>query len=327
MSCSQIIGCGYYVPSNILPNAELAKMVETSNEWIVTRTGINERRIAKHSELTSDMAVKAANVALSKSKIQPEDLQLLITATISGDSILPPTSYYIAEKIGAKNAVILDAQAACSGFIYCLAIADSWIKSGKVKSALVIGVETLSRVTDWDDRNSCILFGDGAGAAVISVSDKPGILSIELGAIGSLADLIYIKAGGSAYPTSYETIKNKHHYMQVNGKEVFKNAVRVMDEATRSVIKSCGLTLDDISLIIPHQANIRIVEFAAQKLGIPQEKIFANLDKYGNTSSASIPIALAEANEQGRLKTGDKIVLVGFGAGFTQGAAVINWTL
>jgi len=325
---AHIIGWGKYVPSKALTNDDLAGMVDTSGEWIRTRTGIVERRIAAPKETTATMAARAARDALQVADIDPFSLDLIIVATATPDHLFPATACLVQDALGAWRAAAFDLSAGCSGFIYALGLASHLIAANAYQSVLVIGAETLSRITDWGDRSTCVLFGDGAGAVVLQASDVPGgVVSTVLGADGSGAELLIQPAGGSRLPASNQTVAEGLHYIHMNGPEIFRFAVRVMDKATREAIKGAALTLEDINLLIPHQANNRIIQTAARSLRLPQEKVFVNLDRYGNTSAASIPIALCEAIEEGRVKRGDHLVLVGFGAGLTWAATVVNWAV
>lgn len=321
-----IIGTGRYVPERILTNAELAEMVDTNDEWIVTMTGMKERRIAAPEQATSDLAYEAALKALDAAGITADQLDLIVVCTVTPDSTFPSTACLVQERLGAKRAAAFDLSAACAGFIYGLATASNFIKTGIYENALVIGAECLSRITDYTDRNTCILFGDGAGAAVLGpVEEGRGFEAFELGADGSGKELLKLEGGGSRKPASIETIEGKKHYIYMNGREVFKFAVRIMGNAAEEALSKAGKTKEDIDLFIPHQANIRIIQSAIDRLDLPKEKCFVNLPKYANTSAASIPIALAEAAEEGRLKQGDTVVLVGFGGGLTWGACVLSW--
>ena len=325
---SRIVGWGMYVPPRVITNDDLAKIVETSDEWIRTRTGIRERHIVdKPSETTATLAARAARAALDKAGLPPTALDLIILSTSSPEHLFPATACIVQDAIGAVNAGAFDLSAACSGFVYGLAMAHGMIVSGQAETVMVIGAETLSRLVDWSDRNTCVLFGDGAGAVILQASDQPGgLLASVLGADGSGAYLLSLPAGGSRLPASIETVRNGDHYIKMDGKAVFRFATRVMAEATRQVVEKAGLTLDDVELIVPHQANIRIIESSVvRQLKFPREKVFVNLDRYGNTSTASIPMALVEAVEAGRVQPGDHIVLVGFGAGLTWAAALIQW--
>jgi 3-oxoacyl-[acyl-carrier-protein] synthase-3 len=321
-----IIGTGKYVPENILTNQHLEQMVDTSDEWIRTRTGIVERRTVSPEQATSDLALEAAKEALANANLAPEDVDLIVVATITPDSAFPSTACIVQDRLGAEKAAAFDLSAACSGFIYGLATASSMIAAGLYKNALVIGAECLTKITDYTDRNTCILFGDGAGAVVLGeVPEGRGFLSFELGSDGSGGDLLKLSAGGSRMPASHETVEKRLHYIQMNGRDVFKFAVRIMGSAAEAALAKAGLTKKDIDLLIPHQANIRIIQASLERLELEPEKCVINLDKYGNVSAASIPIALAEAVEAGRVKEGDHIVMVGFGGGLTWGATVLVW--
>ncbi|AWB44254.1 3-oxoacyl-ACP synthase [Paenibacillus sp. CAA11] len=321
-----IIGTGKYVPEKVLTNADLEKIVETSDEWIVSRTGIRERHIAAPEEATSDLAYQAALKALDSAGLAPEDLELIIVATVTPDTFFPSTACILQDKLGAKKAAAFDLSAACSGFVYSLATANNFIGSGMYNNALVIGADTLSRITDYNDRNTCVLFGDGAGAVVLGpVPEGRGFKSFDLGAEGAGGNLLKLEAGGSRLPSSEDTVKEGKHYIYMNGREVFKFAVRVMGAATDEVLRKAGLAKEDIDLFVPHQANIRIIQSAMQRLNLPEEKCVINVDKYANTSAASIPLALVEAAEEGRIQEGDKVLLVGFGGGLTWGASTLVW--
>ncbi len=321
-----IIGLGMYVPENILTNKELEKMVDTTDEWIVTRTGIKERHIARSDEATSDMAVNAAREALKDARLDPEDIDLIIVATITPDMFFPATACVVQAKLGARQVPAFDISVACSGFIYGLAIASQFISSGTYKHALIIAAEKLSAITDWNDRSTCVLFGDGAGAAVLSSVEEGGILSISLGANGHQGDLIKLPAGGSRIPATKESIEGGLHFIKMNGSELFKHAVKIMADAALSATAPLGLKAEDIKLVIPHQANERILNAAAKRMGLKKDQIYLNLDKYGNMSAASSAVALAEAVKKGLIKKGDKIVLDAFGGGLTWGAMVIEWS-
>lgn len=321
-----IIGTGKYVPERILTNKELEAMVETNDEWIVTRTGIKERRLASAEEATSDLALHASLEAIAAAGLTAEDIDLIIVATITPDMFFPSTACLLQEKLGAKKAAAFDLSAACSGFIYGLATGSSMVASGMYKNVLVVGAETLSRITDYTDRNTCILFGDGAGAVVLGrVEEGRGFQSFELGADGSGGELLKVSGGGSRIPATAESIETKQHFIHMAGNDVFKFAVRIMGGAAEEALLKAGLTKDDIDLLVPHQANIRIIQSALNRLDLSADKAMINLDKYGNMSSASIPVALAEAVEQGRVSEGDHLVLVGFGGGLTWGASVLVW--
>jgi 3-oxoacyl-[acyl-carrier-protein] synthase-3 len=320
-----IIGVGEYLPKKVLTNADLEKMVETSDEWITTRSGIKERRLAAKYEATSDLAVKAAQAALEDARFNPKDLELIIVATITPDKPFPAVSCLLQNSLGAKNAVCFDISAACAGFVYGIAVAQQFIARGAYKNALVVGAEVLSRVTDWKDRSTCVLFGDGAGAAVLAEVRSGGLLSVHLGSDGSKADLLMIPAGGSRIPASHQSIDQRLHFIKMQGNEVFKLAVTIMADAARTAFKQAGLECKDIDLVIPHQANIRIIMAMAKKLGLAPEKVYLNIEKYGNMSSASTATALCEAVKEGRIKRGDVVLLVAFGGGLVWGACVIKW--
>ncbi|MEN1985009.1 beta-ketoacyl-ACP synthase III [Paenibacillus hubeiensis] len=321
-----VVGTGKYVPEKILTNSDLEKMVDTNDEWIVSRTGIRERHIAAPDQATSDLAYEAAVKALETAGMTGGDLDLIIVATITPDSAFPSTACILQDKLGAKGAAAFDLSAACSGFVYGLATATSFIQSGMYNNALVIGADTLSRITDYTDRNTCVLFGDGAGAVILGeVPEGRGFKSFDLGAEGAGGGLLKLEGGGSRLPASAETIENKQHYIYMNGREVFKFAVRVMGTATVDVLEKAGLDRTDVDLFVPHQANIRIIQSAMQRLELPEEKVVVNVDKYANTSAASIPLALVEAAEEGRMKEGDTVLMVGFGGGLTWGASVLVW--
>lgn len=321
-----IIGTGKYVPERILTNSDLEKMVETNDEWIVSRTGIKERHIAAPGQATSDLAYEAALKALESAGMKAEELDLIIVATVTPDSAFPSTACILQDKLGAKGAAAFDLSAACSGFVYSLATATGFIQNGMYNNALVIGADTLSSITDYTDRNTCVLFGDGAGAVIVGeVPEGRGFQSFDLGAEGSGGNLLHLEAGGSRLPASHQTVDDKKHFIYMNGREVFKFAVRVMGSATERVLTKAGLTKENIDLFVPHQANIRIIQSAMQRLELPQEKVVINVDKYANTSAASIPLALVEAAEEGRMKAGDAVLMVGFGGGLTWGASVLIW--
>ncbi len=326
MKRTGILGVGKYLPENILTNADLERMVDTTDEWITTRTGIKQRRIAADNEATSDMAVKAAKSALKSAGLGPEDIDLIIVATITPDMFFPSTACLLQHKLGARQIPAFDISVACSGYIYGLTIADQFIKSGMYKHALVVAAEKLSSVTDWEDRSTCVLFGDGAGAAVLGPVDEGGILGASLGADGSKGDLLRLPAGGSRMPASIKTVENKLHTIKMEGNVLFKHAVKIMADAARAVTEPLGLKGDDIDIIIPHQANIRILNALAKRMGVdPGEKIYLNIEKYGNMSAASSAVALTEAVEEGRIKKGDTILMDAFGGGLTWGALIIKW--
>ncbi|RIX51862.1 ketoacyl-ACP synthase III [Paenibacillus nanensis] len=321
-----IIGTGKYVPENILTNQQLEQMVETNDEWIVTRTGIKERRLAAEQEATSDLAYEAAKRAIAAAGLTADDIDLIIVATITPDMFFPSTACLLQDKLGAAKAAAFDLSAACSGFIYGLATGSNMIATGMYKHVLVVGAETLSRITDYTDRNTCILFGDGAGAVVLGqVEEGRGFKSFELGADGSGGELLRVRGGGSRLPASAQTLSEKQHYIYMAGNDVFKFAVRIMGSAAEEALAKAGMSKEDVDLLVPHQANIRIIQSALSRLNLAEEKAMINLDKYGNMSAASIPVALAEAVEQNRVKEGDCLVFVGFGGGLTWGASVLIW--
>ncbi len=321
----KILSSGSYVPEKVLTNFDLEKMVETSDEWISTRTGIKERRILDKSQTTSDLACNAAVKAIEKAKISVDDIDLIIVATISPDAPMPSTACYLQKKLKATNAVAFDISAACSGFIYGVSIAKAFITSGMYKRVLLVGVEALSRVTDWADRNTCVLFGDGAGAMIFEASETENdIISTYLGTDGTHTDILNIPAGGSAIPTTKETVEQKLHFVKMLGKEVFKVAVSKMALAVNKAQELAGLTDKDIDLYIPHQANIRIIEAVAKKAGVTNEKVYINVHKYGNMSAATTIVALDEAYQEGKIKKGNFVELVAFGAGLTWGACILK---
>lgn len=322
-----IAGTGSYLPAQILTNDELAVSVVTSNEWIVSRTGIKERRIAAKDEFTSHMATHAARRALEQAGLAAEDIELIIVATITPDTPTPATACYVQQSLGANRAVAFDISAACSGFLYAMKISKRLIADGGFKNALIIGAEKLSSVTNWSDRSTCVLFGDGAGAAVLRRAnpEEGSILATEMGTDGSLTHLLNIPGGGSACPITSSNVNDNLFTLTMMGKEVFKHAVNRMKEAAEKVIERAGLKAEDIACVIPHQANLRIIDAIADRLAVPNERVFVNLDKYGNTSAAAVAIALDEANRTGAFKRGDHIVLVVFGAGLTWAAAAIRW--
>ncbi len=321
-----IAGVGHYAPEKVMTNADLEKMVDTSDEWIRTRTGIRERRIAAANETTSSMGLAAARMALERAGTAPADVEAIYVATCTPDMIFPSTACLIQAALGASRAYGFDISSACAGFMMALDAAAGAIESGRVKTALVIGAEKLSVVTDWTSRNTCVLFGDGAGAVVLKASDRPGIRSSLLGVDGNQADFLSIPAGGCKMPASEETIRNHLHAIHMAGRETFKIAVNTMMEAAQEAISRAGLTVEDIDLMVPHQANMRIVEAVAKRLGEGvMEKVFLNLDRYGNTSAASIPLALSEAFAAGKVKSGDKILMVAFGGGLSWGGSVVEW--
>lgn len=324
---AHITGWGMAVPERVLTNEELAQMVDTNDEWIRSRTGIRERRIAEDDQTTASLATEAALNALAVANLNPMEIELIIVATSTPEHLFPATASLVQDSLGAVKAGAFDLLAACTGFIFALNMATQAIRTGSLSNALVIGSETLSRLINWQDRDTCILFGDGAGAFVLQAGEeKAGLLSAVMRSDGSGADLLIVPAGGSALPPSIDTIQDGLHYMDMNGREVFRFATRVMTQATENAVKGANMEIQDIDLVIPHQANRRIIEIALRNLDIPLERCVINLDRYGNTSTASIPIATCEAIEDGRLHPNDKVVFVGFGAGLTWGAAVVVWS-
>jgi 3-oxoacyl-[acyl-carrier-protein] synthase-3 len=322
-----IRGTGAYLPEKVLTNDELSKFVDTSDEWIQARTGILERRIAAEGEFTSDLAVAAAEKALAASALDREEIDLLIVATITPDMPFPSTACIVQSKLGLRKITAFDVEAACSGFLYILDMATAMLQSGRYKNALIIGAEKLSSIIDWQDRTTCVLFGDGAGAAVLSRIDDPetGILDSTLHADGSHEDLLNMPGGGSRMPATESSVDSRHHYLKMNGKEIFKHAVRNMAKAATSLLERQNLDISKINRVIPHQANIRIIDTIQERLDIPKDKFYINLQNYGNTSAASIPIALDEACRKGLVRHGDLVLCVAFGAGLTWGASLIKW--
>lgn len=321
-----ILGTGSYLPENKVTNVDMEKIVDTSDEWIRTRTGIGARHFAADGEATSDMAAKAAEKALEAAGITAEDIDLIIVGTCTPDMLLPATACLVQAKLGVSGCAAFDLETACSSFVYGMEIARNFIATGTYNKVLVIGAEKLSSILDFEDRTTCVLFGDGAGAAVLGpVEDGKGILSSELGANGSKGMVLKVDAGGSRMPATEETVADRLHYLSMDGSEVFKFAVRIMGSSSMNVIEKAGLSLEDIDFLVPHQANMRIISSAAKKLKLPLERVQVNLDEYGNMSAASIPVALDEALRSGKIKEGDKTVLVGFGGGLTWGACVVQW--
>lgn len=321
-----IVGLGTWLPNKIITNEDLTKLVDTSDEWILTRTGIAERRQASAAEAASDLGTRAAHKALVDADLKPEEIDLIIVATITPDMFFPSTACIIQKNLGAVNAAAFDISAACSGFLYALSVGSQFIAAGTYDTVLVVATEVLTKVVNWEDRNTCILFGDGAGAAVLKPVEKHhGFLSFDLGADGTGCDCLQIPAGGSRKPTSALTVQNKEHYIGMNGHEVFKFAVKIMGDTAIKALEKAGFSTGDIDYLVPHQANTRIIDAAVKKLGISPEKVYVNLDKYGNMSSASIPVALDEAVNKGFIQKGDLVVLVGFGAGLTWGSSVMRW--
>jgi 3-oxoacyl-[acyl-carrier-protein] synthase-3 len=320
-----IAGTGSYVPSRVLTNAELEKLVDTSNEWIVERTGIRERRVAAENESTSSMAIEAARRACQNAGLDPQELDLIIVATCTPDYLFPATACLVQDALGAKRAGAFDLEAACSGFLYATSLASAAIVSGQHRNVLVVGAETLTRIVDYKDRSTCILFGDGAGAAVFRPNmEGAGVLHYRLGSDGGQAQMLRVPAGGTKLPSSAETVAGRLHYLQIEGRKVFRFATTVFIELVEEAMQACRLTKEEVALIVPHQVNERIIEAAIKKLELPAEKFFVNIQKYGNTSAASVPLALDEALREGRLRRGDVAILLAFGAGLTWGSAVVR---
>jgi len=323
---AMITGMGMAVPEKVLTNFDLEKMVDTSDEWIRTRTGMVERRIADENTATSDLCTEAAEKALKDAGMSAKDLDVIIIATVTPDTLFPSTACYVQRNLGATNAAAFDISAACSGFLYGLTVGDSFIRGGMYKNILVIGSETLSKITDWTDRSTCVLFGDGAGAAILQPSDgKSGIMKTHISSDGRLTDLLIIPGGGSRIPPSHESLDQRLHYIKMEGQEVFKYAVKAMGDAAVKVLKEGGVSSKDLTLMIPHQANDRIIQATARRIKLPMEQVYVNIQKYGNTSAASIPIAMTEAIEEGKLKKGDYCLMVSFGGGFTTGAVLLKY--
>jgi 3-oxoacyl-[acyl-carrier-protein] synthase-3 len=322
----RIIATGSYLPENVITNQDLEKIVETSDDWITERTGIKQRRIVNDDQATSDLAFEAASIALKRAHLKPRDIDLIIVATITPDMPFPSTACILQDRLGAKNAAAFDVNAACSGFLYGLHIANSLIRSGTNQRILLIGAEVLSKVTDWQDRTTCILFGDGAGAAIIEATkEKRGVLSTHINSDGSLSELICLPGGGSRNPCSKETILKRLNFIKMKGNETFKVAVRTLEELVVKTLADNKLDPSQLSLLIPHQANIRIIQATAKRLNMPMDKVFVNIEKFGNTSAASVPIALDEAVQTGRIQDGDYILLEAFGGGLTWASALIRW--
>ncbi|MBF0565147.1 MAG: ketoacyl-ACP synthase III [Nitrospirae bacterium] len=323
---TKIISTGSYVPDRVLTNQDLERMVETSDKWIMERTGIKERRRAGDNESASDLAYKAALQALERAGVGADTLDLIVVATITGDMPFPSTACFLQHKLGAKTAAAFDVNAACSGFLYTLSVANAYIRGGIYRRVLIVGTEVLSKFTDWQDRNTCVLFGDGAGAAIVEAStDDSGVLSVDIYSDGSLAELLYLPGGGSKNPCSTDTLNNRMHYIKMKGNETFKIAVRTLEQLVLDALQKNNLKSSDISLLIPHQANMRIILATATRLGLDMDKVMINLDKYGNTSAASIPIAFDEAVTSGRVKKNDYLLLEAFGGGLTWASALIRW--
>jgi 3-oxoacyl-[acyl-carrier-protein] synthase-3 len=325
-----ITGTGSYVPERVMTNADLEKIVDTTDQWILDRTGIRERRIAGDHEPTSFMAAEAARRAMTSAGVTAEQIDMIIVATITPDMVFPNTACFVQHLIGAKNAVCFDLEAACSGFLYSLDVAKQFVATGKYNTVLVIGAEKISSITDWSDRSLCVLFGDAAGAAIVQparAGQGNGLIHSVMHSDGALADLLKLPGGGSRHPATEETIKQKLHYMKMDGREVFKHAVTCMINAARKTLEDTGLQVADLTLIIPHQANMRIIKAISDRLGGDPSQYFVNLDRYGNTSAASVIVALDEASRSGRLKPGDLVLLVAFGGGFVWGASLLEWSM
>src|SRR2546428_292701 len=323
---AKITGWGKYVPARVLTNSDLEKMVDTTDEWITTRTGIKERRLAANNEFTSDLATQAAQRALRQAGVPAQQLDLIVVATITPDMPFPSTACLVQQKIGARRAAAFDVEAACSGFIYGLEIAQQFIMSRTYDTVLVVGAEKLSSIVDWEDRNTCVLFGDGAGAAILQ--NRPnahGLLTAVMGADGEKSGLLFMPGGGSRCPATAQSVTSRMHYLRMEGKETFKNAVQAMQTAAEEAMRRCEIDITKIKCVVPHQANRRIIDAVGERLGARPEQLFINVDRYGNTSAASVAIALDEAISSGRVQRGDLILLVVFGAGLTWGAAVIEW--
>jgi 3-oxoacyl-[acyl-carrier-protein] synthase-3 len=324
---SLIKGIGSYAPPKILTNADLCNMVDTSDEWIISRTGIKERRTAEGDVTTADIAAIASKKALEMADISPLEIDLIIVGTVTSDTVFPAVSCIVQQKLGLKNAAAFDISAGCSGFIYSLSVADSFIKSGKFKNVLAIGVDLLSRITDYTDRSTCVLFGDGGGAVVLSANyeNNRGILSTHIHSEGGHDDILKLPAGGSRMPATLDTVNNHEHYIKMKGAELFRYAVTYLKDVAQEAIEYNNLKSEDIDLFVPHQANIRIIEATAKKLGFPMDKVYVNVDRYGNTSSGSIPLALDEAYRSGRIKEGDLVLIDAIGAGLTWASSIIRW--
>ncbi len=321
----KIVATGIAVPDKILSNADLERMVETSDEWIVTRTGIKERRISGEGVSSGDLGARAGRQALEAAGMDPGELDLILVATASGDHLFPSTACVIQSQLGAGHATAFDISAACSGFLYCLTVAYSMLNSGLYRNALIIGAETLSKMTDYTDRSTCVIFGDGAGAVLVTLGrDDKGLFASHLGSDGSYAGLLNLPAGGSRLPASSETVAARQHYIKMNGNELFKVAVRSMEEAALATLRKAGISPDELTLLIPHQANIRIINSLVKRLAIDSSKVFVNIERYGNTSAASIPIALHEARQSGRCDASSLVLLVAFGGGITWGGVLIR---
>ncbi len=326
MKRAKIVGVGAYAPHRILTNAELEKMVDTSDEWIVQRTGIRERRIVDESEATSDLALRAAQQALERAGVEPGEIDFIVVGTTTGDMAFPTTANLLQHRLGCRNAGSIDLYAACAGSVYSLSVGSQYIQTEKYRTVLCVGAECLSRITDYTDRGTCILLADAAGAAVLRASeDESGIIDTDLYSDGRYWELLYQPGGGARYPATHETVDKRMHYAKMKGSEVFKVAVRMFGEAAERILTRNGFTSDDLDLFIPHQANLRIIEAAVKRLKVPMEKVVINVDRYGNTGAASVYVAMEEAWSAKRLSTGDLVLLAAFGGGFTWGAALLRW--
>ena len=321
-----ITGIGSRAPERVMTNDELAKMVDTSDEWIMERTGIRERRVAAPDEAMSDLALPASLAALEQAGVKASDLDLIVVATVTPDMFFPSTGAILADRLGAKDAAAYDLSAGCTGFVYAIAQAHGMVASGLADQALVVGGDVLSRIVDWEDRSTCVLFGDGAGAVVLERVQEGGFLGFELGADGSGGAQLYIPAGGSRQPATAESVAARQHFAKMNGREVFKFASRVLVDSAEKVLHECDVSVGDVDVYVPHQANVRIIEHARKKLGIPGDRTVVNVDRFGNTSSGSIPLALGDAEADGRLAPGEMVLMTGMGAGLTWGSALIEWT-
>ena len=326
MTRARIIGVGAYAPKRVLSNADLERMVDTSDEWIVQRTGIRQRHIADETEATSDLAIKAAQQALERANLVPEDIEFIVVGTTTPDMIFPSVGNIVQHRLGCRRAGSVDMMAACAGSIYGLVTGSQFIQTGKYKRVLCIGAETLSKITDFTDRGTCIILADAAGAAVLEATDEDrGIIDVDLYSDGQYWELLYQPAGGSRHPATAETVANRMHYAKMKGNEVFKVAVRMFAECAEKILTRNGFTADDVSLFIPHQANLRIIEAASKRVNLPMDRVFVNVDRYGNTGAASIYVALEEALAAGRIKRGDLVLTAAFGGGFAWGAALMRW--
>jgi 3-oxoacyl-[acyl-carrier-protein] synthase-3 len=326
MTRAQIIGVGAYIPKRVVTNADLGKTLETTDEWIVQRSGIRERRIAEDDEAPSDLAVRAAQQALDRANLVPEDIDFIVVGTTMSDMFFPSVGNLVQHRLGCRRAGSVDLLAACAGSIYSLAIGAKFVETGKYRRVLCIGAETLSRLTDWTDRSTCVLIGDAAGAAVLEAGNgERGLIDADLYSDGQYGDLLYLPGGGARHPATRETVDARLHYYKMKGGEVFKVAVRMFAECAETILGRHGLTGADVDLFIPHQANLRIIEAAVKRVGLPMEKVFVNVDRYGNTGAASVYVALEEAAMAGRLKPGDLVLLAAFGGGFSWGAALLRW--